>query len=239
MRKRRWFLAVTVCAVAASATFHAAAQQASMVTVEKVVGSDQALLRTNDSRTFLVEYGVGCLSLSLMEGRRVVVESTEVLFGIGGKIVIPKRSQACRISTATGVAQPPPALPRQVSEDVAPKRSVFTAALVASSFFSKAGLHKLPATELALLEEWILVLLEKRSAAELTRRTATPGALTLDRSINDSQSMIGGKRFQAQTMCFDMRQGDAVVATVGSVCACVQLDLLNLRNGKACKVWCK
>ncbi len=62
----------------------------------------------------------------------------------------------------------------------------------------------------------------------------------LEVSANDDVFVINGERFQAQTYCFDMREGDPIVFLKGSpLGACASAELLNTRNGRSCKVWCE
>jgi hypothetical protein len=63
---------------------------------------------------------------------------------------------------------------------------------------------------------------------------------TIDVSHNDELFVINGEKFEAQTYCFDMEEGDAVIFLDGSPYGvCVSATLLNLRTKDTCKVWCE
>lgn len=64
----------------------------------------EVLVARRNGELWLLEYGVGCLSLPFYEGRNVLVVSRSILFaGIGSHIVIPERDQECRIWDATQI----------------------------------------------------------------------------------------------------------------------------------------
>ncbi len=59
-------------------------------------------------------------------------------------------------------------------------------------------------------------------------------------SHNDELFIINGERFEAQTYCFDMEEGDRVIFLEGSAWgACASAELLNLRTNERCEVWCE
>lgn len=65
-------------------------------------------------------------------------------------------------------------------------------------------------------------------------------AYLVDASHNDETFIINGEVFKAKTYCFNMREGDKVVFLSGSALgACASAELLNLRTGKVCRVWCE
>lgn len=58
-------------------------------------------------------------------------------------------------------------------------------------------------------------------------------------SHNDELFIINGEKFEAQTYCFNMEEGDKVIFLEGSPYgACATAEILNLRTKKICKVWC-
>ena len=68
------------------------------VTVEKVDDSNYRVIITRaNGEVWLLEYGVGCLSLWLLEGRQVIISSPGLFAGVGSQIIIPDRDQSCRI----------------------------------------------------------------------------------------------------------------------------------------------
>jgi len=59
-------------------------------------------------------------------------------------------------------------------------------------------------------------------------------------SHNDELFVINGEKFEAQTYCFNMEEGDMVIFLDGSpLGACASATLLNLRTRDKCEVWCK
>ena len=59
-------------------------------------------------------------------------------------------------------------------------------------------------------------------------------------SHEDELFVINGEKFEAQTYCFDMDEGDMVVFLDGSPYgACASAKILNLRTKEVCEVWCE
>ena len=72
------------------------------VTFEKEIDSDHILIRRRLGELWILEYGVGCLSLSIMlPGKEIIIYSPGLFAGIGSKILIPSRDQECRIWDST------------------------------------------------------------------------------------------------------------------------------------------
>jgi len=68
------------------------------VYVQKVFqGGDKAIVVRRDGSAYLIEKGVGCLSLESFVGRRVVVSSPGLFLGVGSTLLITERNQSCRI----------------------------------------------------------------------------------------------------------------------------------------------
>lgn len=68
------------------------------VLVVKSIEYDHALVQRINGELWLLNYGVGCLSLPSKEGREVYISSPGLLFaGIGSRLFIPDREQSCRI----------------------------------------------------------------------------------------------------------------------------------------------
>jgi hypothetical protein len=66
------------------------------VRVIKVDGYEVLIKRKNDD-IYLLEVGIGCLGLSLREGRKVLISSSSFFAGLGSYLIIPDREQECRI----------------------------------------------------------------------------------------------------------------------------------------------
>jgi hypothetical protein len=59
-------------------------------------GSTLVIERSN-GEYWLLDYGVGCLSVAFMEGRRVLISSPGLFAGIGSQIILPDGRGSCRI----------------------------------------------------------------------------------------------------------------------------------------------
>ena len=59
-------------------------------------------------------------------------------------------------------------------------------------------------------------------------------------SKNDEFFIIHDQKFKAKTSCFNMNVGDKVIFIDGSnFGACVSAEVVNLRTGDKCKLWCE
>lgn len=57
---------------------------------------------------------------------------------------------------------------------------------------------------------------------------------------NDETFVINDEVFKAKTYCFGMEKGDKIIFLSGSPFgACASAELLNVRTGKVCRVWCE
>ena len=57
---------------------------------------------------------------------------------------------------------------------------------------------------------------------------------------NDELFIINGEKYEAKTYCFNMEEGDSVIFLEGSALGvCLSAELLNLRSGTECRVWCE
>ncbi|WP_295935172.1 hypothetical protein [uncultured Xanthomonas sp.] len=62
----------------------------------------------------------------------------------------------------------------------------------------------------------------------------------IEASHNDEIFIINGEKFEAQTYCLDMEEGDPVIFIEGSEYgACASAKILNLRTKNVCDVWCE
>lgn len=89
--------------------------------------SDDAIITRRNGESYLIEKGVGCLSLWRCEGKTVLIVSPGIFLGVGSKLLIPEVEQECRIwnsellsgsSVPPGTLVPPmrpvaPATPKQ------------------------------------------------------------------------------------------------------------------------------
>jgi hypothetical protein len=77
----------------ACSTAHAGVEA---VFVKKVMDDNAIVVRAN-GEIYLIEKGVGCLSLWRYEGKRVYVNSPGLFLGVGSSLLIPDADQQCRI----------------------------------------------------------------------------------------------------------------------------------------------
>lgn len=66
------------------------------VFVKKVM-DDKAIVVRSNGDTYLIEKGVGCLSLWRFEGKSVYISSPGLFLGVGSRLLIPDAGQECRI----------------------------------------------------------------------------------------------------------------------------------------------
>jgi hypothetical protein len=83
--------------------------------VQKVM-DDKAILVRSNGTTYLIEKGVGCLSLWRYEGKRVLIHSPGLFLGVGSKLLIPDADQECRIWSAEEIE----AIPRRPAGALCP-----------------------------------------------------------------------------------------------------------------------
>jgi len=58
---------------------------------------DEAIIVRNNGEAYLIEKGIGCISLWRYEGKKVLIHSPGLFLGIGSKLIIPELDQECRI----------------------------------------------------------------------------------------------------------------------------------------------
>jgi hypothetical protein len=87
---------------------------AEFVFIQKVM-DDKAIVVRSNGTTYLIEKGVGCLSLWRYEGKRVLIDSPGLFLGVGSRLLIPEIDQSCRIWNAEEISSisPRPTQPPQ------------------------------------------------------------------------------------------------------------------------------
>lgn len=71
---------------------------AEAVYIYKVLeNDDKAIIMRRNGEAYLIEKGVGCLSLRRYEEKTALVVSPGLFAGIGSSLVIPDEDQECRI----------------------------------------------------------------------------------------------------------------------------------------------
>jgi hypothetical protein len=89
----------------------AQAQSTEYVVVQKALDDNAVIVRSNGT-VYLIEKGVGCLSLWRYEGKRVIISSPGLFLGVGSRLLIPDASQECRIWSSKEVDTQLPSEPQ-------------------------------------------------------------------------------------------------------------------------------
>lgn len=104
-----------------------------------------------------------------------------------------------------------------------------------------AGRKKIEALNQVELQEVLAVhkaLEQQHNVASGSGTSRT--SYEIEVSHNDELFVINGEKFEAQTYCFNMEEGDRVIFIEGSALgACTSATLLNLRTKNKCEVWCE
>ncbi|MBI3934685.1 MAG: hypothetical protein HY316_08315 [Acidobacteria bacterium] len=66
------------------------------VLVQKVMNDKAIIIRAN-RQSYLIEKGIGCLSLGRFEGKVVYINSSGLFLGVGARLLLPDVKQECRI----------------------------------------------------------------------------------------------------------------------------------------------
>ena|SRR3989442_1964245 len=78
------------------------------------------------------------------------------------------------------------------------------------------------------------------SVADGRRSSSRNTAYVIQASDNDETFVINDEIFKAKTYCFNMKKGDKVIFLSGSPSGvCTSAELLNIRTGELCRVWCE
>ncbi|MBA7629659.1 hypothetical protein ES703_37162 [subsurface metagenome] len=67
------------------------------VSVYKILDYDRALITRKNNEAWILEKGIGCLSLDFYEGQHILIYSPGLFAGVGSKIILPDRDQICII----------------------------------------------------------------------------------------------------------------------------------------------
>lgn len=68
-----------------------------VLVVKILEDDDKAIVQRRNGDQYLIEKGIGCLSLFRYEGKLVVINSPGLFAGIGSHLIIPDRDQTCKI----------------------------------------------------------------------------------------------------------------------------------------------
>ena len=77
------------------------------VSVYKIVDYDRALITRKNNEAWILEKGIGCLSLDFYEGQHILIYSPGLFAGVGSKIILPDRDQICIIWDAEFLGMEP------------------------------------------------------------------------------------------------------------------------------------
>lgn len=67
------------------------------VLVNNILGDYKVIIKRTNGDLWMIEYGIGALSLEFYQGRNVLIYSPGLFAGIGSKVLIPERDQQARI----------------------------------------------------------------------------------------------------------------------------------------------
>ncbi|NPV27762.1 MAG: hypothetical protein HPY81_10075 [Firmicutes bacterium] len=115
MRRKIWLMVVAVF-LTVLCPVQAALAGMEAVYLQKVFDSDyKAIIVRKNGESYLIEYGVGVISLPFYEGKTVYIYSPGIFAGVGSKIIIPDRNQEAHIwdSELINTSAPPVFIPRQ------------------------------------------------------------------------------------------------------------------------------
>lgn len=74
----------------------------------------------------------------------------------------------------------------------------------------------------------------------LSSNVMSASTYDIEKSMNDEIFIINDEKYEAQTYCFSMDEGDEVIFLEGSAYgACVTAKLYNIRSRQTCEVWCE
>lgn len=73
---------------------------------------DKAIITRRNGESYLIEKGVGCLSLWRYEGKTVLIVSPGLFLGVGSRLLIPELDQECRIWNSERLSGPVAPSPR-------------------------------------------------------------------------------------------------------------------------------
>jgi len=74
------------------------------VAIVKVLADDyKAIIQRKNGDQYLIQYGIGVLSIWRYEGRSAVVESPGLFLGVGSKLILPESDQTARIWNAARI----------------------------------------------------------------------------------------------------------------------------------------
>jgi len=67
------------------------------VVLDKVLDFNRVVIVRKNAEAWILEKGVGCLSLDFYEGRSILLYSPGLFAGVGSSVILPDRNQQCRI----------------------------------------------------------------------------------------------------------------------------------------------
>ncbi|RNB92676.1 hypothetical protein EDM56_00585 [Brevibacillus fluminis] len=125
---RRWFIGLLTLLLLFSLTSTVSAESFERVYLHKVMDSDsKALIVRANGDMYMIQYGVGVISIWRYEGKTVYISSPGLFAGVGSKIILPDVSQEARIWNSTFVENinlpttfpipPSPILPQPTPQD--------------------------------------------------------------------------------------------------------------------------
>ncbi len=84
------------------------------------------------------------------------------------------------------------------------------------------------------------VVMQVEQKASQAARSGGSNVYMVESDHNDEIFMINGEKFEAQSYCMDLYEGDEVVFIEGSPFgACTSATVVNLRTKNRCDLWCE
>lgn len=90
------FLILIILSIMPVSTF----AQAEWVYLYKTIGYDKAVVVRNNQEVYMIQKGLGCLSLSIHESKFIIVYFPGLFGGFNGKIILPDNNEECNIWNA-------------------------------------------------------------------------------------------------------------------------------------------
>ena len=158
------------------------------VTVIKILGNgDKGIIERANGEQWLIEKGVGAISFSRCEGKKVIISSPGIFCGVGSKVILTDNDQSARIWNAellsTGDVTP------SLSKNTLTKSEKITDMFTPEEK-AKAGLSKLSPSEIDSLNVAFLRVIQQEGIENKLQ------GITDTNSLPTNQSLRGKTHFK-------------------------------------------
>ena len=99
----RYWLAFVMGAISLFPSSPAGADDEYVAVLEVANFGDEVVIQRQNGDIWVLETGIGCHALSMMEGKFVIVQSGTLFGGIGSRLIIPANGSGCRVWNAERV----------------------------------------------------------------------------------------------------------------------------------------